>query len=195
MENRIRHARTHITRNEELIFELTSPGKSGAALLPLDAPSVPVDQILGTDLYRDEVEGFPEVSELEVIRHFTRLSTWNYGVDTGLYPLGSCTMKYNPRVNEVVARFEGLATDHPYTPESLAQGCLRVLHATARCLAEITGMDAVSLQPAAGAQGELTGILMIRACLAERGDPRKCILIPDSAHGTNPASATISGGR
>jgi glycine dehydrogenase subunit 2 len=142
---------------------------------------------------RGEVVGFPEVSELEVIRHFTRLSSWNYGVDTGLYPLGSCTMKYNPRINEEVARLEGLATDHPYAPEALVQGCLKVLHETARCLREITGMDAVTLQPAAGAQGELTGILMIRACLSERGNPRKYILIPDSAHGTNPASATISG--
>src|SRR5260370_32870076 len=102
-------------------------------------------------------------------------------------------MKYNPRVNEVVARLEGLAAAHPYTPEPLVQGCLKILYETARCLAEITGMDAVCLQPAAGAQGELTGILMIRAHLAEQGDPRKYILIPDSAHGTNPASATISG--
>jgi glycine dehydrogenase subunit 2 len=148
--------------------------------------------VLGADLAREEIEGFPEVSELEVIRHFTRLSTWNYGVDTGLYPLGSCTMKYNARINEVVARL-GLATEHPYTPQALAQGCLRILHETARCLQEITGMDAVSLQPAAGAQGELTGILMIHAYLAERGDPRKYILIPDSAHGTNPASVAISG--
>jgi glycine dehydrogenase subunit 2 len=102
-------------------------------------------------------------------------------------------MKYNPRINEVVAGLEGLATDHPYAPEALIQGCLGVLHETARCLQEITGMDAVSLQPAAGAQGELTGILMIRACLGERGNPRKFILIPDSAHGTNPASAVIAG--
>jgi glycine dehydrogenase subunit 2 len=148
---------------------------------------------LGPEFSRGEVEGFPEVSELEVIRHFTRLSSWNYGVDTGLYPLGSCTMKYNPRINEEVARLEGLATDHPYAPEALVQGCLKILHETARCLKDITGMDAVTLQPAAGAQGELTGILMIRACLSERGNPRKYILIPDSAHGTNPASATISG--
>jgi glycine dehydrogenase subunit 2 len=193
MESRIRHARTHITRNEDLIFERSSPGKSGVELAPLDVPSLSADQMLGADLHREEIEGFPEVSELEVIRHFTRLSTWNYGVDTGLYPLGSCTMKYNPRVNEVVAHLEGLATDHPYAPEPLTQGCLRILHETARCLAEITGMDAVSLQPAAGAQGELTGILMIRACLAARGNPRKYILIPDSAHGTNPASVRISG--
>jgi glycine dehydrogenase subunit 2 len=193
MQNRIRHARTHVTRNEDLIFERTSPGKSGVALPPLDVPSAPAEQLLGAEFCRGDVEGFPEVSELDVIRHFTRLSTWNYGVDTGLYPLGSCTMKYNPRVNEVVARLEGLATDHPYAPEALAQGCLKILHETARCLAEITGMDAVSLQPAAGAQGELTGILMIRAWLAERGEPRKYILVPDSAHGTNPASATTSG--
>jgi glycine dehydrogenase subunit 2 len=193
MENRIREARPHVTRNEDLIFERSTPGKSGVDFAPLDVPPIAAEQVLGGELLRTEMEGFPEVSELEVIRHFTRLSTWNYGVDTGLYPLGSCTMKYNPRVNEVVARLEGLATDHPYAPEDLTQGCLRVLHETARCLAEITGMDAVSLQPAAGAQGELTGILVIRACLAERGNPRKFILIPDSAHGTNPASVTISG--
>ena len=193
MKNRIREARPHVTRNERLIFERSSSGKVGAEMTPLDVPAVSPAEVLGADLARAGVEGFPEVSELEVIRHFTRLSTWNYGVDTGLYPLGSCTMKYNARINEVVARLEGLATEHPYTPAALAQGCLRILHETARGLAEITGMDAVSLQPAAGAQGELTGILMIRACLAERGDPRKYILIPDSAHGTNPASVAISG--
>ena len=193
MENRIRTARPHVNRNEDLIFEQTSPGKSGVDLPPLDVPAASPEELLGAEAYRADIEGFPEVSETEVIRHFTRLSTWNYGVDTGLYPLGSCTMKYNPRINEVVARLEGLATDHPYTPAALAQGCLRVLAETARCLAEITGMDAVSLQPSAGAQGELTGILIIRACLAERGNPRRVILIPDSAHGTNPASVTISG--
>jgi glycine dehydrogenase subunit 2 len=193
MENRIRAARQHPTRNEGVIFERTSPGKSGVELPPLDVPAVAAAEALGDDLVRADVEGFPEISELEVIRHFTRLSTWNYGVDTGLYPLGSCTMKYNPRINEVVARLEGLATDHPYAPPSLVQGCLRILRETSRLLAEITGVDAVSLQPAAGAQGELTGILIIRACLAERGDPRKYVLIPDSAHGTNPASVTISG--
>ena len=193
MENRIRSARTHVTRNEELIFDRSSPGKTGVDPAPLDVPSISAEEVLGTEHYRRDLEGFPEISELEVIRHFTRLSTWNYGIDTGIYPLGSCTMKYNPRVNEVVARLEGLATDHPYAPEKLVQGCLRVLHETSRCLLEITGMDAVTLQPAAGAQGELTGILMIRACLTERGNPRKYILIPDSAHGTNPASVTISG--
>jgi glycine dehydrogenase subunit 2 len=193
MENRIREARPHMTRNEALIFERTSPGKVGVEFAPLDVPAVSPAEVLGHDLARDEVEGFPEVSELDVIRHFTRLSTWNYSVDEGLYPLGSCTMKYNARINEVVARLAGLAMEHPYAPQDLAQGCLRILHETARCLQEITGMDAVSLQPSAGAQGELTGILMIHALLAERGDPRKYILIPDSAHGTNPASVAISG--
>jgi glycine dehydrogenase subunit 2 len=193
MKNRIQHARPHMTRNEALIFERSSPGKSGVDLPPLDVRSIAAAEALGPELAREEIAGFPEVSELEVIRHFTRLSTWNYGVDTGLYPLGSCTMKYNPRINETVARMEGLATDHPYAPESLAQGCLKILYETARAIAEITGMDAVSLQPAAGAQGELSGILMIQACLAGRGDPRRYILIPDSAHGTNPASVTTSG--
>ncbi|MGH9395560.1 MAG: aminomethyl-transferring glycine dehydrogenase subunit GcvPB [Terriglobia bacterium] len=189
----ITEARPHVTRNEGLIFERSSPGKTGAEIPPLDVPAVSPEEALGTEFARLEVEGFPEVSELEVIRHFTRLSTWNYGIDTGLYPLGSCTMKYNPRINETVASLEGLATDHPLTPEPLAQGCLRILYETARCLAEITGMDSVSLQPAAGAQGELTGLLMIRAYLQDRGDRRRYVLVPDSAHGTNPASVTIAG--
>jgi len=193
MDNRITNARPHMTRNEGLIFEQSSPGKLGVDLPPLDVHAASPEKLLGEELVRPEIEGFPEVSETEVIRHFTRLSTWNYGIDTGLYPLGSCTMKHNPRINEVVARLDGLATDHPYAPEAVTQGCLKVLAETARCLAEITGMDAVSLQPAAGAQGELTGILIIRACLADRGDPRRIVLIPDSAHGTNPASVTISG--
>ncbi|MDE3180531.1 MAG: aminomethyl-transferring glycine dehydrogenase subunit GcvPB [Acidobacteriota bacterium] len=189
----ITEARPHMTRNEELIFERSSPGKTGAEITPLDVPAVSAADALGPGYARNEIEGFPEVSELEVIRHFTRLSTWNYGIDTGLYPLGSCTMKYNPRINEAVAGLEGLATDHPLAPEPLVQGCLRILYETARFLAEITGMDAVSLQPAAGAQGELTGLLMIRAWLDDRQDRRKYVLVPDSAHGTNPASVTIAG--
>ncbi|HEV2498428.1 MAG TPA: aminomethyl-transferring glycine dehydrogenase subunit GcvPB, partial [Terriglobia bacterium] len=189
----ISEARLHVTRNEGLIFEMSSPGKTGAELPSLDVPTVSPAAVLGSDLVREEVDGFPEVSELEVIRHFTRLSTWNYGIDSGIYPLGSCTMKYNPRVNETVASLEGLATDHPLTPDSLAQGCLRILFEMAECLKEITGMHSVSLQPSAGAQGELTGLLMIRAFLEDRGDRRKYILVPDSAHGTNPASVTIAG--
>ena len=193
MKNSAKYARPHVTPNEDLIFERSSPGKTGIDLPPLNVPEVSAEQVLGPDFYRSDLEGFPEVSELEVVRHFTRLSTWNYGIDTGLYPLGSCTMKYNPRINEVVAGLEGLATDHPYTPEALAQGCLGILAEAARCLGEITGMDAVSLQPAAGAQGELTGLLMIRAYLQDRGSHRKYVQVPDSAHGTNPASATMAG--
>ncbi len=193
MNEAIPGARPHVTLDEELIFDRSGPGKTGAELPPLDVPAISAVEAVGGDYVRPEIEGFPEVSELEVIRHFTRLSTWNYGIDTGLYPLGSCTMKYNPRINEVVARMEGMATDHPYAPEPLVQGCLRILGETARCLKEITGMDAVSLQPAAGAQGELTGLLMIRAALDDRGERREAVLIPDSAHGTNPASVTFAG--
>ncbi len=135
----------------------------------------------------------PELSEVEVVRHFTRLSTWNYHIDLGLYPLGSCTMKHNPKVNETVARLPGFTNAHPYMPPELVQGVLRVQAALEACLTEITGMDAVTLQPAAGAHGELTGILMIRAYHESRGNPRRRVLVPDSAHGTNPASVAISG--
>jgi glycine dehydrogenase subunit 2 len=183
----------HITQNEQLLFELSSPGKIGYQLPELDVPEVDPDSALGAQNVRAEIEGFPEVSEVEAIRHFTRLSTWNYAIDLGLYPLGSCTMKYNPRVNELVARTEGLAWAHPYQPESLSQGCMEVISTLENALASITGMDAVTLQPAAGAHGEFTGILMIRSLLESRGNPRKKILVPDSAHGTNPATAAMVG--
>ena len=133
------------------------------------------------------------MSEIEIIRHFTRLSTWNYAIDLGMYPLGSCTMKYNPRVNEFVARIEGLAEAHPYRPEALAQGALEIIDLLQRCLIEITGMEAITLQPAAGAHGEFTGILLIRAWHESQGNARRKVLIPDSAHGTNPATAAICG--
>jgi glycine dehydrogenase subunit 2 len=189
----IRKTTPHITQNEQLLFEISSPGKTGCELPPLDVPAVDPAQALGAHNVRAEIEGFPEVSEVEVIRHFTRLSTWNYAIDLGLYPLGSCTMKYNPRVNEAVARIEGLAWAHPYQPDELSQGAMEIIAQLERALAEITGMDAVTLQPAAGAQGELTGILLIRAFLEQQGSPRKKVLIPDSAHGTNPATAAMVG--
>src|SRR5207248_7707617 len=176
-----------------LLFEISSPGKKGYQLPPLDVPPVDARAVLGGVNVRQEIEDFPEVSEIEAIRHFTRLSTWNYAIDLGLYPLGSCTMKYNPRVNELVARTDGLAWAHPYQPEALSQGCMEVIAALEQALAEITGMDAVTLQPAAGAHGEFTGILMIRALLETRGNPRGKILVPDSAHGTNPATAMMVG--
>lgn len=183
----------HPSQNEPLLFERSSPGKKGYQLPPLDVPLVDPVKALGAENVRAEVEGFPEVSEVETIRHFTRLSTWNYAIDLGLYPLGSCTMKYNPRVNEAAARTEGLAWGHPYQPESLSQGAMEIMTLLERSLAEITGMDAVTLQPAAGAHGEFTGLLLIRACLEARGDARASILVPDSAHGTNPATARMCG--
>ena len=183
----------HLTQNEPLLFERSSPGKKGYQLPPLDVPVVDPVSALGAENVRDEVVGFPEVSEVETIRHFTRLSTWNYAIDLGLYPLGSCTMKYNPRVNEAAARIEGLAWGHPYQPESLSQGAMEIMAVLEQYLAEICGMDAVTLQPAAGAHGEFTGILLIRACLEARGDARTAILVPDSAHGTNPATARMCG--
>jgi len=189
----IKKVRQHINQNEPLLFENSSPGKGGYQLPPLDVPAVDAASALGAANTRSEIEGFPEVSEVEAIRHFTRLSTQNYAIDLGLYPLGSCTMKYNPRVNEQVARIEGLAWAHPYQPESLSQGILEVMGTLETILAEITGMDAITLQPAAGAHGEFTGILMIRALLESQGNPRKKLLIPDSAHGTNPATATMAG--
>ena len=185
-------ATRHVNQNEGLIFEKSSPGKAAYKLPPLDVPDVDAAKLLGA-AYREDLGQMPEVSEIEIIRHFTRLSTWNYGVDTGMYPLGSCTMKYNPRVNEVVSRLEGLASSHPYQPEKISQGALLILKTLSECLTEITGFDAVTLQPAAGAHGELTGILLMRAYLESQGNPRKKILIPDSAHGTNPATAAIAG--
>jgi glycine dehydrogenase subunit 2 len=189
----ITKVRPHIAQNELLLFEASSPGKNGYQLPALDVPAVDPAALLGAANVRSEIEGFPEVSEVEIIRHFTRLSTWNYAIDLGLYPLGSCTMKYNPRVNELVARLDGLAWAHPYQPEALAQGAMEIMGRLEAALAEITGMDAVTLQPAAGAHGELTGILLVRALLEKRGNPRKKVLIPDSAHGTNPATAAIAG--
>ncbi len=190
MIEKVRH---HLSQNEPLLFERSSPGKRAYQLPVLDVPAVDPAEALGAENVRAEIAGFPEVSEVEAIRHFTRLSTWNYAIDHGMYPLGSCTMKYNPRINELVARTEALAWAHPYQPEALAQGSMEVMARLEAALAEITGMDAVTLQPAAGAHGELTGILLIRALLQKRGNPRRKILIPDSAHGTNPATAAIAG--
>jgi len=192
LNEKIRKATTHISQNEGLIFEKSSPGKKAYKLPPLDVPEVDAAQLLGKQA-REDLGQMPEVSEIEIIRHYTRISTWNYAVDHGMYPLGSCTMKYNPRVNEAVARLTGLAEAHPYQPERISQGALRVLKMLSEQLIEITGMDAITLQPAAGAHGELTGILLVRAYLESQGNPRKKVLIPDSAHGTNPATAAICG--
>ena len=185
--------RQHPTQDEPLVFERSSPGKIGYQLPALDVPAVDPVKALGSECLRESIAGFPEVSEVEVVRHFTRLSTWNYAIDLGLYPLGSCTMKYNPRLNEAVARIEGIVDAHPYQPECIAQGLLCIQRTLESYLADIAGMDAVTLQPAAGAHGELTGLLMIRSYLESQGSARKVVLIPDSAHGTNPATAAIAG--
>ncbi len=186
----ITKATRHISQNEGLIFEKSSPGKAAWKLPPLDVPEVDAEKLLGSSV-RNDLGEMPEVSEIEIIRHFTRLSTWNYAIDLGMYPLGSCTMKYNPRVNEVVVRLDRLANAHPYAPEKISQGALRILRVLSDALIEITGMDAITLQPAAGAQGEMTGLLMVRAYHESKGNARKKILIPDSAHGTNPATAAM----
>ena len=188
-ESDIKKARRHVTQNEALIFERSAPGRPAFTLPPLDVDAIDPAAALGSAGVRSEIEGFPEVSEMDVVRHFTRLSTWNYGVDTGAYLLGSCTMKYNPKINEVVARLDGIANAHPCQPAELSQGCLRIMQHLSQALLEITGMDAITLQPAAGAHGELTGLLLVRAYLESKGNPRRRVLIPDSAHGTNPASA------
>jgi glycine dehydrogenase subunit 2 len=178
---------------EPLIFEISGKGKRGFRLPPLDIPDE--KNALKDIPVREDLEGFPQVSEVEVVRHFTRLSQTNHCIDIGFYPLGSCTMKYNPKINEKTAGMSAISDIHPLAPESLVQGNLHILKETEELLKEITGMDAVTLQPSAGAQGELVGMLLIRAYLDDKGDPRKTVLIPDSAHGTNPSSAHICGYR
>jgi len=179
--------------NEDLIFEKSVEGRKAYSLPALDVPEADIQRLVPEEYLREEVSGFPEVSEVEVVRHFVRLSQWNYAIDVGFYPLGSCTMKYNPKINEDIARLPGFAHAHPYQPEALSQGAIRLMYELEKCLCEISGMDRVSLQPAAGAHGELTGLMMIRAYLTAQGNPRKKVIIPDSAHGTNPASSTLCG--
>src|SRR3954468_7484991 len=188
----IKKATHHVSQNEGLIFEKSSPGKAAYKLPELDVPDVDAAKLLGASA-RTDLGNMPEVSEFEIIRHFTRLSTWNYAIDLGMYPLGSCTMKYNARVNEVVVRMDGLANAHPYLPEKVAQGALRVMKDLADALLDITGMDAITLQPAAGAHGEMTGMMLVRAYFDDKKENRRKVLIPDSAHGTNPATAAMCG--
>jgi glycine dehydrogenase subunit 2 len=174
---------------EPLLFELSKPGRHG---VPAPASDVPAREA-PAHLCRETLD-LPEVAERDVIRHFTRLSQLNYAIDLGLYPLGSCTMKYNPRINEDCARQPGFALLHPYQPAETVQGALELLYELQGYLAEISGFDAVTLQPAAGAHGELTGILIVRAYHTSRGDTaRTKVIVPDSAHGTNPATAAMAG--
>src|SRR5580765_3476605 len=178
---------------DKLIFELSSPGRFACSLPACDVPESDPAALIPKQHVREVAPALPEVSEVDVIRHYSRLSQMNYGVDTHFYPLGSCTMKYNPRINEDMARLGGFGRLHPLAPEALSQGALQLMHDLGSMLAEIAGMDAVSLQPAAGAQGELAGVLMIRAYHEARGEKRTKVLIPDSAHGTNPASTALAG--
>ncbi len=175
--------------DEKLIFERSAAGRCGYDLPVLDVPAVEPE----SGLLRKEIEGFPELSEVDVVRHYTRLSTWNYGVDSGFYPLGSCTMKYNPKINEVAARLPGFAHLHPATPDRLAQGALRLMYELQEALCEISGFPALTLQPSAGAHGEFAGMLMIHAWHQAQGNRRHKVLIPDTAHGTNPATAALCG--
>ncbi|MBW2131822.1 MAG: aminomethyl-transferring glycine dehydrogenase subunit GcvPB [Deltaproteobacteria bacterium] len=179
---------TGLVLNEPLLWEKGRMGRTGYSLPKTDVPSAAID-----DALVGEGPDFPDLSEVDVVRHYTRLSQWNFSVDAGMYPLGSCTMKYNPKTNERQAGLPGFAGAHPLFPETLCQGILELMYDLERHLAEITGMDAVSLQPAAGAQGEFSGMLLIHAYHKRNGNPRSKILVPDTAHGTNPASATLCG--
>ncbi|WP_035509070.1 aminomethyl-transferring glycine dehydrogenase subunit GcvPB [Halobacillus karajensis] len=177
-----------------LIFELSQESRTGFSLPELDVPEVDVDEMIGEAYVRKSEPNLPEVSELQIIRHYTALSKRNHGVDSGFYPLGSCTMKYNPKMNEDVARLTGFSHIHPYQPVETVQGALHLMYDLQESLAAITGMDTVTLQPAAGAHGEWTGLMMIRAYHEANGDyNRTKVIVPDSAHGTNPASATVAG--
>jgi glycine cleavage system P protein (glycine dehydrogenase) subunit 2 len=179
---------------EPTLFEISRPGREGVMLANIGVDPVEPSAVLGADALRDEIAGFPELSEQEVVRHYTRLSRLNYGLDHGFYPLGSCTMKHNPKLNEDVSRLPGFAWAHPMVDAGLVPGILEVQGRLGEALCEITGMEAVTLQPSAGAHGELTGLMMIRAYHESRGDRgRKRVLIPSSAHGTNPASCSLIG--
>ncbi|HSS19214.1 MAG TPA: aminomethyl-transferring glycine dehydrogenase subunit GcvPB [Pyrinomonadaceae bacterium] len=199
MKSNITKVTSHINPNEALIFERSQTGRVGYRLPALDVDEEPIATIVPQQYLRDDdLVGLPEVSEVDVIRHFVRMSTWNYSIDQGMYPLGSCTMKYNSRLNEKVARIPGFANLHPLTEVENAQGALAVIYQLQQELAEITGLPGISLQPAAGAHGEMTGVMVIRSFIdardgEEASAKRRTMLIPDSAHGTNPASAHLSG--
>jgi len=182
-----------IRREMPVIFELSVPGRVGASYPDSDVPRQPLEQLVPAGQLRREPTALPEVSELDIVRHYTRLSHRNFSIDEGFYPLGSCTMKYNPKIHEDLARLPGVARVHPYTPDDQVQGALAVMWELEQLLAEISGMARVTFQPAAGAHGELTGLLMIRAYFEARGERRTKVIVPDSAHGTNPATATMAG--
>lgn len=180
-------------QQQSLIFELTQAGRKGYSLPACDVPVRSIEQIIPETFLRVDPPELPEVSEPDAVRHFTLLSQRNYGLDSGFYPLGSCTMKYNPKINEIIARLDGFQNVHPYQAEDTVQGCLELMHGLDTTLSEITGMSRFSLQPAAGAHGELAGLMIIKSYHAQRGENRTKIVVPDSAHGTNPATAAMVG--
>ena len=179
--------------SEKLLFELSSPGRKGFSLPLADVPARDVEELIPKKLLRENPPALPEVSEVDVARHFIRLSILNHHVDKGCYPLGSCTMKYNPKINETLSRLPRFLNLHPYQPEDTLQGALNLMFELGEYLKEIAGMDQITLQPAAGAHGELTGLLMINAFHRRNKKPRSKVIIPDSAHGTNPASVVTAG--
>ncbi|MBC8588169.1 aminomethyl-transferring glycine dehydrogenase subunit GcvPB [Paratissierella segnis] len=179
---------------DKLIFELSHEGQKAYRLPPLDVEDVNLEDIIPEEYLSEEELDFPELSEVDVVRHYTNLSSKNYGVDTGFYPLGSCTMKYNPKINEDIASLDGFTNIHPYQSENCIQGSLQLMYELGKSFCEIAGMDRMTLQPAAGAHGEVTGVMIIKAYHENRGDfKRNKIIVPDSAHGTNPATAVMAG--
>jgi len=183
-----------LKKEEKLIFELSVPGRSTNLLPECDVDETEISEMIPLSFLREGEIDLPELGEVDVVRHFTHLSQKNYGVDSGFYPLGSCTMKYNPKINEEVSKLDGFMKVHPYQSEKTVQGCLELLYKTDKFLSEITGMDRFSLQPAAGAHGEMAGLMIIKAYHEHNGDYKRTkIIVPDSAHGTNPASAAAVG--
>ena len=181
-------------KEKSLIFEISKAGRKAYSLPECDVPEISLDELLDDRYIRKNPAELPEVSELDAVRHFTQLSRRNHGVDSGFYPLGSCTMKYNPKINEQVARFDGFAKIHPYQPEASVQGALELMYNLDTYLSEMTGMDEFTLQPAAGSHGEMTGLMIIKSYHMSKGETkRNKIIIPDSAHGTNPASCAVAG--
>src|SRR5438105_249719 len=180
-------------QSTELLSEISHPGRRAHRLPPCDVPAKPIASLLPASALADAPTPLPEIGEIDLIRHFVNLSKRNMSIDTNFYPLGSCTMKYNPKRHERLAALPGMAALHPLAHEDACQGMLQMLHTMQEILAEISGLDAVSLQPAAGAQGELTALLVAAVYFRDKGEKRTRVLIPDSAHGTNPASAAIAG--
>lgn len=179
--------------SEATIIQYSSSGRTGFSLPELDVPAQDIKEYIPVDYIREEKPGLPEVSEVDVVRHYTLLSEKNYGVDSGIYPLGSCTMKYNPKINEDIAKMDKVNRLHPYQDPELVQGSLEILYGLKQYLVELSGMDNVTLQPASGAHGEFTGLSIIKKYFEAKGEGRNKVIVPDSAHGTNPASATMTG--